>query len=310
MGLARTLVVLLLISTFAACSTTSSAQYSAWKQAGFDAHDAELWSSGEDHFTPTEAARWKRLGFAHAYAVLWGKLSGFSPEEAASWRQNGFDLGQARSCVKSALNVELARSWRTKGFNCSEAGVCRAASLNPDGAARWKGSGFNCEESAKWRAAGVTPHGAEQFKNEDVAPQDVKYIKALLAAGYSREKALAYGKRRMTPNQAKAEERSKSRFNSLLRRECHGHVENEFILGTASPYSVVGKCYSIGFAEVSQWLGPATALVGGSLLVEFSRPPSSNYLQRLVVKGIGAFSYETVFGAERVIPEVRVLTHY
>jgi hypothetical protein len=79
-----------------------------------------------------------------------------------------------------------------------------------------------------------------------------------------------------------------------------------------SPFATDGQCYRIPMISIFQWIDSTTALVnqnmGTPLLVDFPEPPSQNLLLGWrIVRGEGAYQYQTTAGALETVPRVRLL---
>ena len=154
--------------------------------------------------------------------------------------------------------------------------------------------------------AGLGLETIASLKRRGVNIQDADetlIIASLMKRGYSFERARYYGEHH-TPV---ASIKSFDKVERMLASVCHRKVYNELQLLYASPYATTGRCYIISFGEVSQWLGPNTALVGGKVLVEFRTSASSNIIRNLLVQGQGAYTYTSVTGALTTVPRVRMM---
>lgn len=102
--------------------------------------------------------------------------------------------------------------------------------------------------------------------------------------------------------------------NALLKRasaQCPGKIRDFPSLATGSPYADVGYCYKLPMVVVGQWINAKTALVNLAMiptLLEFTDLPDTQFIpHEVVVKGEGAYQYQSVDGALRTIPKVRLV---
>jgi hypothetical protein len=247
--------------------------------------------------------------------------AGFTPQEAGSWLSElptidpntAKTLSAANITASQAQNYELDRQnpidpenlviWLNAGFSKDDMEVWHENHFSLVEAQQWRAAGFGWSDATQWRNSGFDAASATESKHEGLDPLQGANVRKLVASGYSRSIAINYAKSGVTPTHVKQFENTKRIFT----KSCNNAVHNELELLTTSPYATEGVCYVITFGEVSQWLGPSSALVGGKILVMFNEPPASTFVRNLLVKGEGAFNYTSVAGALTTVPRVQVI---
>ena len=247
--------------------------------------------------------------------------AGFTPQEAGSWlselptidSSTAKTLSAADITASEAQNYELDKqnpidpqglvSWLNAGFSKNDMEPWRENHFSLTQAQQWKAAGFDWSDATQWRDRGFDAASAAESKHEGLDSLQGANVRKLVASGFSRSKAIDYAKSGVTPSHVKQFENTKQIFSKF----CNNAVHNELELLTASPYATDGVCYVIAFGEVSQWLGPSSALVGGKILVMFNEPPASTFVRNVLVKGEGAFNYTSVTGALTTVPRVQVI---
>jgi hypothetical protein len=238
-----------------------------------DLEKAHRHSFIESNFDPSQVDSWIKNG------ILWGG-------EALSWKKNGFSDPAVAGKWHELIRTGVDGRWDSEGLEgtwSDSAPVARA-----------------------YVQAGLTIQEVTTFKHEGINVRDSEetlIVADLMKHGYNFQRARYYAEHHVPLDNIKSYERAEHTLTTV----CHGKAYNEFELLNASPYATKDHCYVISFGEVSQWLGPQNALIGGRLLVEFRSPPSSNSIQDLLVEGVGAYTYTSVTGAYMTVPHVLVL---
>jgi hypothetical protein len=205
------------------------------------------------------------------------KQNPIDPEKLVRWLNAGFSKEDIETWRENHFSLTQAEQWRTAGFGWSDA-------------IQWRDRGFGAASATE-----LKHHGLDSLQSAD--------MRKLVESGYSQSKAMDYAKSGVTPTHVKQFENTKRIFS----KSCNNAVHNELELLTASPYVTDGVCYVIAFGEVSQWLGPSSALVAGKILVIFNEPPATTFVRNLLVKGEGAFNYTSVTGALTTVQRVQVI---
>jgi hypothetical protein len=257
--------------------------------------------------SPETASRWSAAGFGPQEAGSWlSELPNIDPNTAKT-------LSAAKITASEAQNYELDKrnpidpedqlSWLNAGFSKDDMEPWRENHFSLTQARQWRADRFDWSDATQWRDRGFDAASATELKHEGLNSLQGANVRKLVASGYSRSTAIDYAKSGVTPTHVKQFENTKRIFS----KSCNNAVHNELELLTASPYATDGVCYVITFGEVSQWLGPSSALVGGKILVMFKEPPTSTFVRNLFVKGEGAFNYTSVTGALTTVPRVQVI---
>jgi len=267
-----------------------------WKAVGFEAREALFWLQWHEiRDYPSKAADLKKAGVSHQKVYDWKSDISNSPDEVAAWVNNGITLDLAKKWKKSGFTANGAKNWANAGFIVPhEAKEWRNAQFEPAEATQWYRNNFKTKIASQWRDSGFDAEGALNWQNSNLEP---KVASLWRDAGKTPEEQLKWPG--LNPEQA-----------DKIKNDCKSGLLELVELLRVNPYEVADKCYNY-IGQTTQILSKNRALfsIGGSNIVHLRFKEQSvpmGYFKG-IVKGGGVYRYQTVTGAQLIVPDLEVV---